>query len=344
MDPSPSTVRAPSDLPPSNLPPTDAPNRFDFEHEVQRRDSVEVAIRVLPRRANIGLTTFFSQSSGRMRLYQLIVALIRHHSVRTANAMAFDLFLALVPMLALAGWALTRLLVSSPEAFTKGSLLLDLTPSQLRGFITKNFHAFDAVEIAPIAVVIGWWLSSSAFYTMISVFEETFDCKPRSWLSGRLLSMGFALMGMVIFLLAGAIGVFITAENLSFLLPLLKNLSSLGLLQSIVFIASLLVISAFFALLYRYSIRRPGKVRRVWPGAITAATLGAIVSISFGFYVTNFARYALFYGGLAAIVVLMLWLWLWCGCILLGAELNIALEDMRALSTKADSRSGREIF
>lgn len=335
MDPTPSTVRAPSDLPPSNLPPTDAPHRFDLESLELRRDSVDIAIPVLPRKANIGLATFFNQSLARLRLYELIVALIRHHSVRTANAMAFDLFLALVPMLALAGWALSRTLVASPDAFTKGSLLLDLTPTQLRGFIDKNFHAFDAVEIAPLAVVIGWWLSSSAFYTMIAVFEETFDCKPRSWVSGRILSMGLALIGMAIFLLAGSVGVFITAENLGVLFPLVQDLSRLGLLQGGAFLAAFGVTTSFFALLYRYAIRRPGRRRRMWPGALTAATLGTIFSLGFGYYVSNFSRYALFYGGLAAIVVLMLWLWLWCGCILLGAELNIALEDMRDLNRQS---------
>ena len=86
---------------------------------------------------------------------------------------------------------------------------------------------------------------------------------------------------------------------------------------------------AFLALLYRYSLRRPGRLRRVWPGASVATLLAAAASVGLGFYATNIARYALFYGGLAAIVILLLWLWLWSTAILFGAELNIALEDVK---------------
>jgi uncharacterized BrkB/YihY/UPF0761 family membrane protein len=60
-----------------------------------------------------------------------------------------------------------------------------------------------------------------------------------------------------------------------------------------------------------------------------ATLLGAVASIGLGYYATHLARYTLFYGGLAAIVVLLFWLWLWSTAILLGAELNIAMEDVR---------------
>ena len=38
------------------------------------------------------------------------------------------------------------------------------------------------------------------------------------------------------------------------------------------------------------------------------------------------ARYALYYGSLAAVAVLLLWLWLLCAALLVGAELNAQLE------------------
>ena len=61
-----------------------------------------------------------------------------------------------------------------------------------------------------------------------------------------------------------------------------------------------------------------------------------------GFYAANIARYALFYGGLAAIIIVLLWLWLWSTAIVIGAELNVALEDVALSRTNRASLGGQD--
>ncbi len=320
------TSRAESSVPPSQgqrLSDNGAP--LDFQ------------LKLLSRRANEHLGLFFNTSEVHARFYWLVRALVRHHAVRSASAMAFDLFLALIPMLALAGWTVSHLLENRPQALLESSVLVDLTPSELRAFLKRNLQAFEARRLAPAALLICWWLSSSAFYTMISLFEENFDCKPRTWLNGRLVSMGFALVGLVLFVLGSGAGFILTVDELSLLRALVGQLSAGGLLKASIFFLGVVGVSSFLALIYRFSIRRPGVQRRVWAGALTATILGLAASVGLAYYVANIARYSLFYGSLAAIVVVMLWLWLWCSAILLGAELNLALEDVRAL--KAGGRA-----
>ena len=123
-------------------------------------------------------------------------------------------------------------------------------------------------------------------------------------------------------------GVLVTLATPDSLNELLESSTGKSLLNFLVITLALSVAVAFLALLYRYSLRRPGRVRRVWPGASVATLLAASASVGLGYYATNIARYALFYGGLAAIVILLLLLWLWSTAILFGAELNIALEDV----------------
>lgn len=294
---------------------------------------LDIRVKILSRRANEHLGLFFNTSEAHARFYWLVRALVRHHAVRSASAMAFDLFLALIPMLALAGWTVSHLLENSPQTILESSLLGDLTPSELRSFLRRNLQAFEAQQLAPAALVICWWLSSSAFYTMISLFEENFDCKPRPWINGRLLSMGFALVGLVLFVLGSGAGFLLTLEELSLLRFFVGQLSAGGLLKISVLLLGLVTVSSFLAMIYRFSIRRPGIERRVWIGAIAATMVGLAASLGLAFYVANIARYSLFYGSLAAIVIVMLWLWLWCSAILLGAELNLALEDVRVLKT-----------
>jgi len=289
-------------------------------------EGLEVRISLLSSQINERLTHYFTASIGRTRLYWLLASLIRHQSVRTANAMAFDLFLALVPMLGLAGWAASLVVLSQDGGPSGLQFLRDLSPTQVEELIGKHFDALAAAHLAPIAALVGWWLASSAFDTMMGVFEETFECAPRSWLLKRIISLGLALLGMLILGFGSSLGV-MTA--LLFTQNLGLKAEPGPLLNLLVVAVALGVASSFLALIYRYSIRRPGLRRRVWPGAFVATGLGALASLSLGYYATYLARYTLFYGGLAAIVVLLLWLWLWSTAILLGAELNIAMEDVR---------------
>lgn len=270
--------------------------------------------------------TFFSRSPWRQSVWQLWQGMERHRAGRTANAMAFDLFLAFVPMLALAGWALTHFVASGPEILEASSLLADLTPDQLREIIRTHFESLSAATLAPLAAVSGWWLASSAFHTMIGVFEEAFDCPRRPWWRSRLLALGYALVGMVVFMLSGVLGMTLTTPP-GLLGELLVSLRAHGLMRPAFVVTALSVMTAFFALLYGVAIRRPGVRRRIWPGALTAAGLGGGASFLLGYYAGQVARFALFYGSLAAVAILLLWLWVWCAAILLGAELNVLLEN-----------------
>src|SRR5690606_41119954 len=65
---------------------------------------------------------YFSGGFLRRALWRLVANLIEHNAARTASAMAFDLFLAFVPMLALAGWLLARMINASEGALASGSV------------------------------------------------------------------------------------------------------------------------------------------------------------------------------------------------------------------------------
>jgi len=303
----------------------------DDEIVEQRETQLFVPLSFLPDSINSQLTDFFQQAPGPARVYLLLLSLWKHSSSRTANAMAFDLFIALIPMLGIAGWT-TSLALHSPEQPLKQSALSSLAPAQLDEFLGRHFEALAASHLAPLAALAGWWVSSSAFNTMIGVFEETFDCTKRSWVRQRILSLGLALFGMVCLSLVGVFGVLMALAP-SRLAGYIQLLDESGLLRVGFIAGAYLSVTAFLALLYRVSMVRM-KQRRVWPGAFTACTMGTAASIGLGFYATNIANYAVFYGGLAVIVVVLLWLWLWSTAILVGAEINVTLEDTGPLNRR----------
>ena len=81
------------------------------------------------------------------------------------------------------------------------------------------------------------------------------------------------------------------------------------------------------ALFFFVASPRPGVPRRVFPGAVVAVVAGSAVSGAFAFYAGHLARFALFYGSLAAVAVTLAWLWFVCFSFLVGAELNQLLEN-----------------
>lgn len=81
------------------------------------------------------------------------------------------------------------------------------------------------------------------------------------------------------------------------------------------------------ALLYRVA---PDRIAPRWgallPGAVLAAVGWTVLTVGFGIYVANFGNYNATYGSLGAIVVLLTWLYLSAYILLLGGELNAAIE------------------
>lgn len=80
-------------------------------------------------------------------------------------------------------------------------------------------------------------------------------------------------------------------------------------------------------ILYRYA---PDRDRARWrwlvPGAVLSTVLWVIGCAGFSLYVENFGNYQQTFGTLTGVVVLLLWLWLSATVLLVGAELNAALD------------------
>ncbi|MBQ7898128.1 MAG: YihY/virulence factor BrkB family protein [Clostridia bacterium] len=92
-------------------------------------------------------------------------------------------------------------------------------------------------------------------------------------------------------------------------------------------IAFLMLFATGILYLASFDEKRP--VKTVIPGICTALILWVVLSIGFSFYVENFANYSLIYGTLGAIIILLIWLYMTAVILIMGAELNSAIDKFK---------------
>jgi len=95
----------------------------------------------------------------------------------------------------------------------------------------------------------------------------------------------------------------------------------------------LVVVTLIVALLYSFSPSRERTItkwRVLTPGGAIAVLAWIVVSVAFDVYVNAFASYNTTYGGLGTTIAGLVWLWLTNLTLLMGVELDAAIEFRRA--------------
>ncbi len=261
--------------------------------------------------------------------FMLAQILVRRDIAGATSAMAFDLFLAAIPMLALSGWLFGKLLTNQDSVLHATALLLDLAPSEVAAMTWQQLDRFAIGSVAPFVLLSALWMASGAFHTSITLLEASAGTMPRPWLRKRLVALVSAVLSIVLFGACALVAVWISggpARLLQFVSDGTTELDpgvSHWLLLALLAVLGVLLLALFFYV----ASPRPGVRRRVFPGAIFAVLAGGVVSAAFAYYAGNLARFALFYGSLAAVAVTLAWLWVVCFVVLIGAELNQLLEN-----------------
>lgn len=273
----------------------------------------------------------------RGRLAQMAHAIVGnlhvHHATQLASAMAFDVFLALIPLLALGGWVLSLVLRGDTETLAHLSSILDVAPRDVHELVNENAERFSGVTLAPIALLGSVWLASGAFDTVMAAFERTRVTDPRPWYVRRLIAIVCVLCVLGSITLGGWVALRLAGgpELVLRLLPRPRGLEEFGIdfdgSRLVGFAVSTVTISLLIAGFFRIGILRDVPRRRVWPGTVMTMTIAATASYLFAVYARTLAKFALYYGSLAAVAILLAWLWLCSFALLLGAEVNVYLEE-----------------
>lgn len=111
----------------------------------------------------------------------------------------------------------------------------------------------------------------------------------------------------------------------------------LGFWQYLRFVPAGLLMLAALGTLYAASMDKRQPIKAFLPGILFALFGWMLVSVGFSFYVEHFANYSVIYGTLGAVIVLLMWLYMTAMILILGAELNAALQTVRVTTYPADA-------
>ena len=232
-----------------------------------------------------------------------------------AAAMAYYFFLAIFPaLIAIVGiMGLAdidaRGLVNTLRESLPGGAGVALTSAVANADRTSEAASL-AATIGGIAVAL--WSASAGMAALQTGLNVAYDVpRERKFLKKRAIAL--LLLAATLFLGGVPSPIFTFGDSALF--------TVLGWVLTVV--AVMVLFSIFYYL-------GPNRDKPTWhwvsAGGIFGVLLWIVVSLAFGFYISNFNNYGKTYGPLAGVIVLVLWLYLSSIAVLVGGELNAELE------------------
>lgn len=258
-----------------------------------------------------------------------------------AAGVAFYGFLAMVPLLG--AIVLSYGLVAEPRTVV-GHMqgLTNVMPAdaaKLIGEMLMNVVQQSSgkkgigILVALAVALFGARNAAGSIITALNIAYE--EKEKRGFIAVNLLALGMTLAAVLVALLAfGAVAVLGLLEDLIPGAPAFV----IGAGKVLAYVLLVLAAAAGAATLYRYG---PSRDEPQWqwitPGSLFTAVAWVLLTLGFGFYVTNFGSYDKTYGSMGAVVVLLTWMYLSSYVLLLGAEMNSELEHQTARDTTEGS-------
>lgn len=261
-----------------------------------------------------------------------------HNVAKSAAALAYYLLFAIFPLLIFASNLLGLL---NLDVYAITQTLERFLPSDIVGLIESYL---DYVSHTSGHLLLWFSLVFSIWFPMRAVKGLMDDVrlahhlsKPPNSLKYRLRQLIYTVVFLVVIVLTLTLST-LGEHVLGYIGRLLPDgtprISGFipDFWQYLRFVPMALLMLAALGALYAFSMDKRPPIRQILPGIIAALISWMIVSIGFSFYVENFAHYSLIYGTMGAMIVLLMWLYITALVLILGAEFNAALTQIRSTS------------
>jgi membrane protein len=253
-----------------------------------------------------------------------------HDAFGVAKGAAYSAILTMFPAIMVVGAVIATFEHSADIMNEIFSAVYQIIPQGPSGMVRTFFESAQgkSVPVLITASIITLWTASGVMISWMEGFRNAYQF-PKVWgvVKERFIAFGLVIMaglpltfatGLVAF--GNQIEARATAEMGHDLGPLI-----LFVWTGLRWLIAILTSVAVMQLIYHNAVPRVLSWHTVLPGAALATAIWFPATIAFGWYVRHFAAYSLFYGSLAAAIVLLIWLYIISIIVLIGAEFNALL-------------------
>jgi membrane protein len=246
--------------------------------------------------------------------------------------MAYYAVLAIFPMLVFV--LSIALLVLDPDTVREGvTFALQAAPGSAREMIIERVNALIEASSAGFAIVgaaLALWGASRGAVGLMTALNAIYDKKEtRSWIKRQAIAIAVTVgVGVLI----------VVALGLMFIGPIaghfIADRFGLGGVFDVLWgigrwVGAGLLVMFVWAVLYKFLANTDAPFRIFTPGAIAGVIMWLGISALFSLYLGHFNSYEATYGTLGGAIIFLTWLWLSNISILIGAEINDVLADMK---------------
>jgi len=263
--------------------------------------------------------------------WRVFASIFEHRLLTTSGGVAFFALLSIFP--ALATIVSLYSLFADPHAIPERVALLagvvptsviDLIKEEIQSLAEKNIGTLSTAFL--IGLLVSMWSANSGVSALFDALNVVHgETEERSLL--QFYATTFAItLGAVVYGLIAIIGVLPMAFRFLRLGEQVQNFEAIFR-----WAATLLLVMIWLSVVYRVGpSRSDAKWRWVTWGSGLAAILLVVASMVFTWYLAEFNSYDRLYGSLGAVVGFMTWLWISIVVMLLGAEVDAAIESKSA--------------
>jgi membrane protein len=194
--------------------------------------------------------------------------------------------------------------------------------------IDQIYDTATSSTVISITAITALWSAGKGFLAIMKGLNAVYEIKEtRQNILLRVIAAFYTLMFAV--MLIATMVLFVFGNRLYYWIEqkFPKLMDTALVIISLRTILGLIILIAFFLVIYIVIPNRKPNLFNELPGAMFCAAGWMGFSYAFSYYIDHFSNYSATYGSLTAIVLFMLWMYFCMYLLFLGAELNLLFEN-----------------
>ena len=255
---------------------------------------------------------------------------VDHDCFNMAQATAYSAVFALFPALIVAAAVIALVPDTLPLRYQLAVFFDRVLPGSVsllfETYFTASPNNTHSARVLVGAVIVSITGAASVIGTLMEGLRRAHDLPADTWTFWQRRRKSFALIPLCLLPLAVAsilvvFGHIITLWLMQYV-PTNLDTVAYAIASILRWTVALAGTASIIAFIYHLGTPTALSWRRSLPGAVFATAMWMLTTITFGWYVTNFANYTVVYGSIGAAIALLVWLYITALSVLCGAELN----------------------